>query len=959
VRRTGVFGRALTGVVAAVIGTTALATMAAGPAAAAPPKPVGLVPTPTASSISLDWADVSAPDLAGYRVYRDGQLLTPATLPASSYDDPTAALGIVYAYGVTAVDLLGGESDPAIEFAKRPSIPIALFNVSAPPPPTLPAIVTFTDQSSGEPTAWTWDFQSDGVVDATTQNPTFTYTTSGTYTVTLIVSNVSGTDVETKTVVAGSVNDFTAPPKPTGLVPTSTASAISLDWADVSAPDLAGYRVYRDGQLLTPALVLGSSYVDPTAALGIVYAYGVTAVDVWGNASDPAIVFAKRPLIPFAAFLVSAPPPPTLPATVTFRDLSSGEPTAWTWDFQSDGVVDAATQNPTFTYTSSGIYAVTLTVSNVSGTDSETKTVVVGSVNDFTAPPKPTGLVPTPTVSGISLDWADVSAPDLAGYRVYRDGQLITTATVVSSSYADPDAVLGIVHAYGVTAVDVWGNASNPAIVFAKRPSIPVAGFLVSPATTPPAGAAVTFTDASFGEPTTWAWDFQSDGAIDATSQNATFSYPSPGTYAVTLTVSNLSGTDDHVGTVVVSTGIGGGPGGPVGPGDPGVVCGSDGPWAVGMPAVGPTTFHPVTPGRILDTRDGTGAPAGKLDSGCTLALDVTGVLGVPADGVLAVSLNITATEASENGYVTVYACAAGRPATSSLNTRPDRDIANLVTVPVGTDGLVCFYTYRSVHLLADVAGWFAGDGGSRMTGLAPARVLDTRDGTGAPAVPVAAGGVVSVQVAGWGGVPATGVSAVVLNLTTTESAGPGYLSAYPCDQDVYASALNYVAGQTVANHVLVPLDSAGRFCVSSYAVSDVIADVLGYYGAPGALEGSRFTPLTSSRIVDTRSDLPAGATRLAAANVLPVVTLGNGGVPSAGVDAVMFNVTSADAAGPGYLTAFPCGGAPPNASNVNHVASAAASNLVTVPLGAGGQVCIFSYADSHVLVDVAGYFSP
>ncbi len=579
-------------------------------------------------------------------------------------------------------------------------------------------------------------------------------------------------------------------------------------------------------------------------------------------------------------------------------------------------------------------------------------------VNDFTAPPVPSGLTAAPQPGSIALDWADVAAPDLAGYRVYRDGQLITPSILQGSSHADGGAALGTVHSYGVSSVDIWGNESGPTIVFARRPPAPVAGFVISlpVATTVP--ATEVFTDASSGEPTAWAWDFQSDGVVDATTPNATFVYSSPGTYAVTLTVSNVTGTDVETKALVVSAGGGGGPGGPIGSGDPGVVCGGAGPWTVGMPSVGPTTFHPVTPGRILDTRDGTGAPAGKLDAGCTLALDVTGLRGIPADGVHAVSLNVTATEAVENGYVTVYPCAAGRPATSSLNTQPGRDIANLVTLPVGADGLVCFYTYRSVHLLADVAGWF-GDGGSRMTGLAPARVLDTRDGTGATAAPVAAGGVVSVQVAGWGGVPATGVSAVVLNLTATESTSPGYLSAYPCDQEVYASALNYIAGQTVANHVLVPLDSAGQFCISSYAQSDVIADVLGYYGAPGGLEGSRFTPLTPSRIVDTRSNLPAGASGLDAGNMLPVDALGSGGVPNAGVDAVMFNLTSADAAGPGYLTAFPCGGVTPNASNVNHVASAAASNLVTVPLGTGGQVCIFSYADSDVLVDVAGYFAP
>ncbi len=393
--------------------------------------------------------------------------------------------------------------------------------------------------------------------------------------------------------------------------------------------------------------------------------------------------------------------------------------------------------------------------------------------------------------------------------------------------------------------------------------------------------------------------------------------------------------------------------------------CGSGGPPPpLGpLPAAEPTTFHPLVPTRILDTRDGTGALATRLGSGCTLAVTVTGRGGVPADGVRAVTLNLTAAEAAGDGYLTAYPCGAPLPSTSSVNYAAGVPVANLVTVPVGAGGQVCIFAYRTVHVVIDVAGWSSADAtGARFTGVTPDRLVDTRDGTGLGGTrsPVAPGGVVPVAVAGRSGVPAGGeAGAVVLNLTVTESAGDGYLSAYPCDQPAYASALNHVAGATVANQVVVPLDAGGNVCVLSYAGGHVVADALGWYGPPGAPSGQRFTPLTPARIHDTRVGLPPGATRMAAGTAAPVAVLGQGGVPGGGVGAVSFNLTAADPGGPGYLSAYPCGGAPPNASNVNHDTARAAANLVTVPLGTDEQVCVFSYADTDVVVDIAGWFGP
>src|SRR5205085_11566302 len=63
---------------------------------------------------------------------------------------------------------------------------------------TAPLTCEFTDQSTGTPTSWAWDFQGDGIVDSTQQNPQFIYTTPGSYTVSLTASNAAGSSTNTK-----------------------------------------------------------------------------------------------------------------------------------------------------------------------------------------------------------------------------------------------------------------------------------------------------------------------------------------------------------------------------------------------------------------------------------------------------------------------------------------------------------------------------------------------------------------------------------------------------------------------------------------------------------------------------------------------------------------------------------------------------------------------------------------
>ena len=118
-------------------------------------------------------------------------------------------------------------------------------------------------------------------------------------------------------------------------------------------------------------------------------------------------------------------------------------------------------------------------------------------------------------------------------------------------------------------------------------------------------------------------------------------------------------------------------------------------------------------------------------------------------------------------------------------------------------------------------------------TSLTPARLLDTRTGVGAPKAAVAAHGTLHLQVTGRGGVPAAGVSAVVVNVTVTGPASPGYVTVYADGTALPAtSSLNFVAGQTVPNLVVAPVGADGKVDLynNSGGTVQLIADVSGYY---------------------------------------------------------------------------------------------------------------------------------
>ncbi|MCU1688269.1 MAG: hypothetical protein JWN20_197 [Jatrophihabitantaceae bacterium] len=264
-------------------------------------------------------------------------------------------------------------------------------------------------------------------------------------------------------------------------------------------------------------------------------------------------------------------------------------------------------------------------------------------------------------------------------------------------------------------------------------------------------------------------------------------------------------------------------------------------------PAQSPGTFVPVSPSRLYDTRFQEAAMGGvTLAPRVVRALQISGTSEVPANGVGAVAMNVTATGGTAAGYLTVRP-SGQTPSSSNLNFVPGQSVPNFVVVALGSDGRIEVVNGSSgaIDVVIDIIGYYLAklpDEAGTLVALPPARVLDTR--TGAPLGP---GGDLALPIAGLVG----RASSVVLNLTATDPSSDGYVTAWAGGTArPLASNLNFAPGRIVPNLVIVPVGADGTVLLhnGSGGTVHLIADVFGYVRAaplvvsvqsgPVALEG-------------------------------------------------------------------------------------------------------------------------
>lgn len=376
---------------------------------------------------------------------------------------------------------------------------------------------------------------------------------------------------------------------------------------------------------------------------------------------------------------------------------------------------------------------------------------------------------------------------------------------------------------------------------------------------------------------------------------------------------------------------------------------------------VSPTasTFTPVQPDRVLDTRIGLGAPTGPVGPGAAVALDLSSRLPATATAVV---LNVTGTEPTAPTYVTVSPHGDARPIVSNLNLVPGQTRPNLVTVAVGAGRTVdLFNAAGSVHLVADLMGFYSTGSGSRYTTLTPRRLLDTRTSSS----PVGAGGTVSVDVTEF--VPAS-ATAVTFNLTATTPTAPTFVTAWPHGAArPGTSNVNVVAGETAPNLVTVPV-GADRKVDLYNAVGSVhlIADLDGFYTAD---YGALFAPVSPTRVLDTRdgTGTPNGQPgKVGPGDQSAFYHRMTALVPTAAV-AALLNLTGTEPTNNTYVEVGD-GSYFPHVSNLNLTAGQTAANLAVpgivryaepkAPDGIGRAVKIYNDTGSvHVIADLAGYF--
>lgn len=258
-----------------------------------------------------------------------------------------------------------------------------------------------------------------------------------------------------------------------------------------------------------------------------------------------------------------------------------------------------------------------------------------------------------------------------------------------------------------------------------------------------------------------------------------------------------------------------------------------------------------TTPTRVLDSRSGIGGiPIGRIGtmSGTadTVAIRLTGRAGVPATGVAAVTVNLTAIDTTApdvGGYVSVYPCASPGdppPNVSNLNFTTDETLANSVIAPIPTDAstaLTCIHVFGLAHLLLDVTGWFAS--GSDLGVIRPTRIVDTRSGIGGVTTDrtgAVDGSAPALRIDLEGLIP-TGTTAVAVNVTvadTTADDTGGYLTVYPCTSELdpppYVSNLNFTSGEAVGNSVISPVGAGGGLCLWVWGTAHLIVDLTGSF---------------------------------------------------------------------------------------------------------------------------------
>jgi hypothetical protein len=394
------------------------------------------------------------------------------------------------------------------------------------------------------------------------------------------------------------------------------------------------------------------------------------------------------------------------------------------------------------------------------------------------------------------------------------------------------------------------------------------------------------------------------------------------------------------------------------GNGPPGGYDNNTGSFAVAGELAESLRFVPVTPCRVADTRNATGAFGGpELAAAATRTFNVPqSACGIPASAV-AYSLNVTVVPIASLGYLSIWPAGEAQPTVSTLNSTDGRVKANATITPAGVSGGVSVYASDATQVILDIDGYFVPAGtsasGLEFYPLTPCRIADTRNPTGAlggPSLAANSGRAFPVQSSACG-IPST-AKAYSLNMTAVPHGSLGYLTAWPSGEaQPVVSTLNATTGVVTANAAIVPAGTSGDVSIVVSDAADVILDVNGYF-APPASGGLSLYTVTPCRVIDTRNGVGAFDGMLAVP--VPASTC----APPATAQAYVLNATVVPTVSLSYLTLWAAGGAQPVVSTLNATDGAVTSNMAIVPTS-NGTVDAFATDSTNLLLDLSSYFAP
>jgi hypothetical protein len=374
--------------------------------------------------------------------------------------------------------------------------------------------------------------------------------------------------------------------------------------------------------------------------------------------------------------------------------------------------------------------------------------------------------------------------------------------------------------------------------------------------------------------------------------------------------------------------------------------------------------FVPVTPCRIVDTRNPAGPFSGPALAGSVTRnfdIPVGPCAGIPANAS-AYSLNITVVPLGPLGFLAVWPAGQPQPVVSTLNSGDGRIKANAAIVPAGASGAISVFATNPSHVIVDINGYFIPAVGVQNLAfypVTPCRVADTRVGTGTFGGPSMAANVARnfPVPASSCGIPTT-ANAYALNMTVVPSGVLGFLATWPAGSpQPGVSTLNAPTGAVTANAAIVPVGVNGGIAVLATTTSDLIIDINGYFAPPGAAGSLDFFAATPCRIVDTRNPAgPFGGPVMGAGESRSFVVPSSAcGIPVT-AKAYSLNATVVPPAALGFLRLWGSG-AMPSVSTLNAGDGTVVANAALVPAGPGGAISAFTSDPSHVILDINGYF--